>query len=163
MKKRKFIIVIAIVVLMATISTLLFLLPRTTKIDYTLNTTRFNAQGEQTGDIQISVHGQQKKALFRDPQIELSVEPFDRLAWLKVITADEEASPYRHEDLQFFFYSAADWTGKVVMVTVGFDANMDSWIFVNHTRQVYYVASVSGKYSPQELVEYFRVLIPVNW
>ena len=163
MKKRKFIIVIAIVVLMATISTLLFLLPRTTKIDYTLNTTRFNAQGEQTGDIQISVYGQQKKALFRDPQIELSVEPFDRLAWLKVITADEEASPYRHEDLQFFFYSAADWTGKVVMVTVGFDANMDSWIFVNHTRQVYYVASVSGKYSPQELVEYFRVLIPVNW
>lgn len=163
MKKNKLIAVIAGVLILSA-AVLICLLPHTTTLDYTLNAVCFNVNGKQTGTTQIVVQGHKTNKLFRDPQFELSVLPFDRLTWLQIIETEGENPVYQQDDIRFSYYVAGDnRSGEVVQITVGFDSNLDRWIFINHARKVYYVASSSGNYSAEELSAYFISLIPANW
>lgn len=160
---KKIIILVAALLILAA-ALLICLLPRATTLEYTLDTVCFNADGEQMGMFQIVVQGQQTDALFRDPQLELSIMPFDRLSWLKVVAAEGENPVYHDGDIRFSYYVAADKvTGEVGQCTLGFDSKMERWIIVDHSRQLYYVASTNSDYSADELTAFFVSLIPANW
>ena len=164
MTKKKTILFIAVALTLAAVI-LACLLPRTTKTDYAINAFCFTAEGEPAGDFQITAQVTKKEMLFREPQLEFSIQPFDRLTWLKVVEAEGENPVNKLDEIQYLFFSAGDnvLADTAAMLTVAFDADMDRWIFVNHSRKVYYVGSVSGDYSAEELTEYFISLVPSNW
>lgn len=163
MVKKKTIMFIAVALILATV-TLICLLPRTTKTDYTINASGFTAEGDPAGDFQINVQATKKETLFGEPRLELSIEPFAQQTWLKVIEAEGENPVYQMDDIQFMFFSAGDsvLVNRAAHMKVCFDENMDRWLFVNHSRNVYYMGSVSGDYSIEELTDYFGGMIPNN-
>lgn len=71
-------------------------------------------------------------------------------------------------DILYVFYygqqeNAPVYDDSLTHFRLGFSPDMNRWIFINDSNRVYYAACISGNYSAQELVEYFRILIPVNW
>lgn len=163
MTKKKPILFIAVALILAAVL-LICLLPRTTKTDYTINASGFTAEGDPAGDFQINVHATKTETLFGEPRLELSIEPFAQQTWLKVIEAEGENPVYQMDDMQFMFFSAGDsvLVDRAAQMTVYFDENLDRWLFVNNSRNVYYMGTVSGDYSLAELTDYFWGMIPGN-
>lgn len=159
MHKKAMIFVITAIIIIAAI--LVCVIPRFTGVDATLQATKFNNRGESVGAHDIVLSGNRLDYLFSDTALELSVSAFDILRDFVVETELKTASG---GEMFYVLYSAVN-TAKddVDVIRVGFSPDMDRWVFVNDTDQVYYVASVSGDYSAEELVEYFRPLIPANW
>lgn len=162
-RKKELIVIITMIIVAAAI--LICLWPRTDKIIYTLDATQFNANGEQIGSAQFLVESLQKRTLLQDSQAELSIQPFDGLSWLKIVASgDEFPAYYQLGEIYYLFYSAWDQIlDEAILCTLAFDAQMDRWMILNNARQTYYVASVSGAYTLEELTSYFSSIIPINW
>ena len=159
MYKRSIIIVIATVLVIA--AALVCVIPQFTNVDATLNATKINEQGEALGTHEIVLRGNRLDYLLTDAALEVAISPFDSLSGF---VAEGKIKTATGKDICYVLYSASNAvTDDVAIIRICFSPEMDRWVFVNDTDQVYYVASVSGAYSTQELVEYFRPLIPSNW
>ena len=155
------------------IAALLWFIPRSTRVDHTLITAKFDQSGNLIGNTEIRISGRKLDYLFRDSRVDFTITPFEGLVWIKPVTFGKAGveglvSTAMENGILYTYYhgwfedafTQADGWGQF---TLGFSPDMDRWFIRNDTCKVYYVASVSGKYSSQELVEYFRILIPANW
>lgn len=166
-------IISCIVVGIAVIAALLWFVPRSTRVDHTLSASKFDHHGDLVRTTEIRISGRKLDYLFQDSRVEFTITPFDGLAWIEPVlyantNQEGHLSTAPENDILYTFYygfptNPPVYNDSMTQFRLGFSPDMDRWIIINDSDKVYYVASVSGNYSPQELVEYFRVLIPVNW
>lgn len=153
--KAKIIVVVALFIF-ATI--LVCLIPRFTGVDVTLQAVKITNQGEALDTYEIVLRGNRLDYLFGNTALDLSIAPFDELSGF---TSHGEVKSLTESEIFYAFFSAVNAaTDDVAFLKLGFSPDMDRWILVNDTDQVYYVASVSGVYTTEELAEYFSRLIP---
>lgn len=172
-KLRKVQMISLVVFGIVIVAALLWFIPRSTRIDYTLTTSKIDRFGKEIGTTEIRIAGRKLDYLFQKSRADFTITPFDGLAWIKpamygntgtegrIATAIANGILYTH-----YYGCLEDASGQgddMTHFTLGFSPNMDRWIIRNDSDKVYYVASVNGMYSTQELVEYFRILIPANW
>ena len=159
MHKRAMITIICFVVVIAV--ALICVIPRFRPVDATMQAAKFNGQGKSVGTYEVAIRGNRKGYLFGKDFLELSVSPFDDLTGF---FSDGEIRTLPGDGAEYILYTAINEnTQDVVTVEFVFTSDMDRWLFLNVTEQSYYVASVDGKYSTQELLEFFQSLIPSNW
>lgn len=159
MHKRSIIFVITAVLVIAAILVCVF--PKFTPVDVSLQATKLNEKGETLGTYEIHIRGNRLDYLFADSALDVSITSFDDLSGFKC-HGKIETTP--GTDICYVLYSASNSaTDDVAFFEIGFSPDMDRWIFLNTTDKVYYVASVNEQYSIQELIEYFRPMIPSSW
>lgn len=156
------------VALLAIVAVLICVIPRFTKVDITLHATKTNSQGESLGEYEISLQGNRLDYISGNASLDISVSPFDELSQFIPIrnantNIDGLIKTEPGTDILCVHYSAWDnKTDAFVVYDIGFSPDMDRWIFVNATEGIYYVSSVSGAYTSQELVDYFHSMIPIG-
>lgn len=172
-KLRKVQIITLVVASIVIAAALLWFIPRTTQIDHTLRFSKFDHHGNELGTTEIRIAGRKLDYLFQDSRVDFTIAPFDGLVWLKpTLHANTNQEGHLNTALEngilFTYYygchvNISGYDEGMPQFRLGFSPDMDRWIIINDSDKVYYVASVSGKYSTKELVEYFRILIPSNW
>ena len=165
MHKRS-IIFIAIIVLLF-IATLVYIIPYSSAVPQTLNAVKVDAQGNVIEAVEISVQGKLKTYLFREDRLDIYIPAFDGFNWIKLSENQPSGVEGKLVDApenDIRYTALAGYKDNDVhFLTLGFSPDLDSWILVDSTENVFYVACVSGKYTTQELITYFRALIPSIW
>ena len=160
MYKKALITVIAAVVLIAAV--LICVIPRFHSVDVTLQTTKFNKQGESLGTYDIHIHGNRLDYLSGKDELEVTISTFDNLMNGHVAREKIRTLPGSGIGFVYYFVSNAA-TRDSVSFEIAFSPDMERWVFCNVSNKVYYLGSVDGKQNTQELVEYFHSFIPRNW
>lgn len=159
MYKRALIILIALFVAIAAV--LICVIPRFTAVDATLSATKYNEKGETLYASETSIRGSRLDHLFGADAMDIHIAPFDDLS---NFTINGKIQTIPGTEICYVLSSASNAaTGDAAFFEIGFSPDMGRWAIVNTTDRVYYVGSDSGEYTPQELVEYFKPLIPGNW
>ena len=170
-KLRKVQIITLVVASIVIAAALLWFIPRSTRIDYTLTTSKIDRFGKEIGTTEIRIAGRKLDYLFQDSRVDFTIAPFDGLVWLKPAlhaNTNQEGhleTAMENDILYTFYYGAHENFSShdgMTQLRLGFSPDMDRWIIINDSDRFYYVASISGEYSAQELVEYFSILIPAN-
>lgn len=162
-----------VIVGMLVIGALLWFIPHSMRVEHTLRFSKFDHHGKELGTTEIRISGRKLDYLFQDSRVDFTITPFDGLVWIKpamygntgtegrIATAMENGILYTH-----YYGCLEDASAQgddMTQFRLGFSPDMDRWIIINDSDRYYYVASISGNDSAQELVEYFRILIPANW
>ena len=159
MYKRSLIILFAL--FLAISAALICVIPRFTAVDATLSAAKYNEKGEALDAPEITIRGDHLDYLFGADALDIHIAPFDDLS---EFTINSKIQTKPGTEICYVLSSASNAaTGDVAFFEIGFSPNMDRWALVNTTDRVYYVGSDSGEYTPRELVEYFKPLIPGNW
>ena len=159
MYKRSLIILFALFLAIA--AALICVIPRFTAVDATLSAAKYNEKGEALDAPEITIRGDHLDYLFGADALDIHIAPFDDLS---EFTINSKIQTKPGTEICYVLSSASNAaTGDVAFFEIGFSPNMDRWALVNTTDRVYYVGSDSGEYTPRELVEYFKPLIPGNW
>lgn len=159
MHKKATILVIMAVLIIAAV--LVCMIPRFTHVENTaLQATKLTNRGEILGTYEIVLRGSRQDYLFGDPVLELSVAPFDIL---RDFVMETEIRTATAGEICYVLYSATNTaTDDANVIRIYFSPDMDRWLFLNDTDLTCYVASVSGAYSAQNLMDYFGSVIPDN-
>ena len=159
MYKRALIILIALFVVIAAV--LICVIPRLTAVNVVLSAAKYNEKGEALDAPEITIRGDHLDYLFGADALDIHIAPFDDLSEF-AINSKIQTKP--GTEICYVLSSASNAaTGDVAFFEIGFSPDMDRWAIVNTTDRVYYVGSDSGEYTPRELVEYFKPLIPGSW
>lgn len=164
-KKLAIIAIICIVV----IGVILLVLPRTTSV--TLHAVKFDAQGNEIGQVDIPLE-YTVKPVFSKNLKKITVGEFDGFGGTEVIATDRATS-----DLQDYYSITVvigDSTGDLptsdhpsldhlesdsYRCIVSASPDLDRWmirvLFGNENVEYFYVSSISGDNTPQELLDYF--------
>lgn len=175
MRKKIFIPIIILVLIIALACCFLhFQLP----YEHTLNAVKLDAQGNEVGTVEIPVTGTARRSVFHLNRIIAEVAPFDGISGFDIDSAKYEK--FIDEDFLHRTFSITDIGSKEdIMDAVSSDfegysptsytyyisisEDFDRWLIhvvVGDNEPVYYLASVSGKYTAQELRDFFGTRLP---
>lgn len=162
----KWAIAIIAVILAVSVGVMLYCIPKTTKQTYTLQTTKVDADCNELGTYTLSVTIRQQDYLFRDSRMSITIEPFDTLySFLWDETDGEGCQVYEMSALDYQYISLMAYCTAAYsydFCSLAFAEDMDWWMFCNESEQVYYVGSVSGTASTEEMIQRFALLGPIK-
>ena len=160
-------IIISTSVILLVIAAIVCFLPRSTRISQTFNAVKLDQNGSEICTVEISVSGQKLDYPRKDPRLIISIAPFD--IYDRIQAAEWVDQPkgyiriYPGTDLWHTSFSAArNDTKEIDDFYLFISPEWDRFAIVDFHSNIYYVSSVEGDYSPQELFEYFRILFPVE-
>lgn len=169
MQKKTFlslaVIVLACVLL---VGACIYLFPtKTTPLNTTLEATKLDSDGNVLGTTQIPMQGAFKKYLIKDSMMELSIASFDGIKNI-IFYNDYDHFGFKPIAFDTFYrYSGTAWenaSGEMLWVHVFMSQDFEYWAFRmdvhNSDENVYYVASLSGERTVEEIVQYFKGLVP---
>ena len=167
MNKKATTFIIAVVLI--AIAVMICVIPRFTKVDVTLNAAKMDTDGNTLGTYEISIHGNKEDYISGKSALDVDIAPFDGLKSFQASTNGSNGiegyiwsmpgSDYLHITL-----SAYNGDGSLPDdLTLYFSPDMDRWLLMNTTNKVFYVGSVSGNCTTEELLEYFQSAIPSSW
>lgn len=158
--------ILAICLIVVTlISLALYYIPWVTPFDLELNAVKLDKYGKVIDDVPISIQGIMKNYLFQQDSIDVTVDPFDDIKWMKL-------SNYSNTNQTgVIFDYGKDWK-KVhgytypgtcdLLFTDNFKyIVLQRWdTFDGNGERYYYVASADESVPIEEVIEYFRYLPP---
>ena len=159
------------IVALLIVAALLYYVPWATPVDLTLNATKLDEAGNVLGTEEIHIKGHRLDYLFRDSRLAVEIEPFGSLKWVKLDdhsngTGTIDRSYVDELDFEYFSVGFYGWdkdVGDAALCELFFTAEFDRMAIMYHPwfgDTFYYVASVSGDYSIQEIVEHFHGIAP---
>ena len=171
MKAKKTFLIIGIILMLAFIvGVILYYVPYVTKINITLNAVKLDENGNEIGTVQIVIQGNKQDYLFQEDRVDLSIEPFDNLVNITPSNQDGIAGvihPTFVGDYSLVYYGASvqttvNVTDAYAFCTLAISDDLGRWAFrrSENGKETYYVASVSGNDTTEELIAFFRGLIP---
>ncbi len=150
-KWKYFLVIIAITLI--SLAVLLGALPRTTKIDQTMDAVKLDADGNVLGTVSLHIQASADDYLFRDSNFSFEVSDFDSYIGL--------GSTWNRRDYTKLYYGASV-TRKAgedgpfdTYFNVYSSPSLDRWLLWNQIDNVYYVASTGSGESVSELMRYF--------
>ena len=180
---RKLKIAIGCTVPVLILLALLYFIPRTSPIYMELKVAKLDAHGNEIGTTQISIEGRKLEYLFGDDRFELIIDSFDNLTGFKVnfsvnsfddlsgindIKINSKAVDLKQNsidelNLQYCtlrFNSDGNRTAYELI----FAKDMDCFAFWSRSltdrESIWYVFSLSGENSTQEIIEHFKGIVP---
>lgn len=159
-----------VLIILCAIGALLYFVPFTAQIDLTLNTIKLDKDGNAIGTAEIHLEGQRWDYLFQEDRIYLEIDPFDN--YKNIVTrsdgeyniVDRFGKEYYGKDYKIIRFDGWDKEAAVpAMGFIYFDENFDCFAFMGNSLQddeYYYIASVSGAYTTEELIAFFNGLVP---
>lgn len=164
--KKGLMICIVVVVLVSAVVLSVFPWPST--FSHTLNAVKLDSRGNEIGIVQLQISGIRTRSLFKSRLAQVSVEGLDSHPALTVSFAREGSQPGPYSDnysanFNHVYISLTPGGGGSLFGTIHASKDLDRWMI--HLRpgdggEAYYMASVSGAYSPEELIRYFQMLRP---
>lgn len=151
---------IIVVILLAIIGYNIYNTPRpvdTAAFPLTVTMTKLDANGNTLSTCKITIEGQKLKYLSGKECLDVEITG---LPGVDKIEADEATDGITGEIMSYpgrFEWqtvSCSKWPG-FGFVSLMFSPDLDRWALSSSTGDPFYVGSVSGKYTPQELAEYF--------
>ena len=168
---RKGVRVISICVIclavVAVIVALLYCFPRQTLIDVTLNAVKLDEDGNEIGTAKLHITGRYVNYFILEDQLELSIDPIDGL--MHIETTDKSGLPRslgNQTGTEYWMHSMGAYDSDANGMTfVGFFCTEEFdrlAIRMSNAKQgdFWYVTSVSGDYTVQEIIEYFGGIVP---
>lgn len=151
MTKPKFFIIIIAVILIS-LAVLLCAVPRTTKIDQTMDAVKLDADGNVLGTVSLHIQASADDYLFRDSIFSFKVSDFDSYIGLE--------STWNRMDYTKLYYGSAvtqktGEDGPFDIFNVYSSPSLDRWLLWNQSDNVYYVISTDSGESVSELMRYF--------
>ena len=166
MNKKATTFIIAVVLI--AIAVMICVIPRFTKVDVTLNATKMDAEGNALGTYEISFHGNKKDYISGDSALDINILPFDDLKNFQASTNESngiEGYIWSTPGCNYFYIALTAYSGDAQLpdyLTLYFSPDRDKWVLLNGIGKVFYVGSVSGNCTTEELLEYFQNVIPAN-
>ena len=163
MHKRAMLFIIIAVLVTAVV--LGCVIPRFTRLDVSLSASKIDANGEILGTYDIFLHGNYLKYITGKTALDVSVSAFDHLEQFIPVRngrnkIDVEIQSWPGDETLYVHYSAWDMEqDRSVLVKICFSPDMDRWMLTDMSDQVYYLGSVSGTYTVQELLTYFGISV----
>ena len=140
---------------------------QSTPVNLNLDAAKLDNSGNATVTIPISISGTLKDYVFQNDILDVSIEPFDGFPWFKL---DEDASSgksglirdYANECKKITFYSASS-SGDIVFCSMLFTKDFEYIALIcdeSAPEPTVYIASANSNKTAEEVLDYFRTLIP---
>ena len=150
------------------VAALLYYVPWSTPVDLTLNAVKLDENGNEIGTAEIHIKGHKLDYLFRDSRLDVEIEPFDSLSRFKLSGSQNGTGSIhtyyfdnRLRDVYAFLYDEKTKGYKHLLIT--FTDEMDRFVLrvmgSDDGDDVFYVASASGKYDTQGILDYFNSIV----
>ena len=159
------------IVALLIVAALLYYVPWATPVDLTLNATKLDEAGNVLGTEEIHIKGHRLDYLFRDSRLVVDIEPFDTMKWTKLNdTSNGTGSIFTRKshtlNTECYYVNFGAWDTGVNDIATGelfFNEDFDPMVFWYRpfgNKACYYIASVSGNYSTQEIIQLFSDFVP---
>lgn len=173
MRTKQIIITVSILVVVAAIACFVYL---PSSYSHTLNAVKLDADGNEIGTVQITMRGIKWSSLLLPDRLTVTVDPFDGLKKLDLDSAEfrstrwydylETSFVHVHSDMDTSLDGKEmldSFTSETFQFSIKLSPDFDRWSIcriLDKTERVYYLTSISGNYSTQELLDYFSDLPP---
>ena len=172
--KKRFIAMIIIIAVVLMASFAHFELP----YEHTLNAVKLDAQGNEIGTVDIPIQGIVRRSLLLPDELLAQVREFDSISGFDVDSAKYEkfvGDDFLHctfattdlgskdDILHAFTNGSGELNPTSYTYSVSISEDFDRWLIhvvVDDNEPVYYLATVSGKYTTQELQDFFEARLP---
>lgn len=165
-KKQAFGLVIIFVSLILMTAALLYIFPRQTPIDVTLEAVKLDAEGDEIGTAQLHITGRYVNYFFLEDKLELTMDPVDGLTQIgKFEDASFPHSLGNETGTEYWEYSMPSYNPNSNSIEFGnlvFTEEFDRIAYLTTVsgQDICYVGSVSAEYTTQELIDYFNGIVP---
>lgn len=140
-------------------------------IHFIMSAAKYNTDGEEIKTVNISISGNKLDYLSGQSRLDVVIADFDYLHSFQasVIHAGDVMitggiGTFSAMDYYSTYFTAlTDHDSQIIFFEIFFSPDMDRWMLMNYSSKVFYVGSVSGANTTQELIEYFKACIPTNW
>lgn len=160
MRRKIFCLIIVSVVM---VITLVGFIPQTTHFDVTLEAAKLEGNRSVVENVTMHIWGNYNDYLFLTDRVEVSIAPFDDLRSFKLSTVNGvEGGIKSVGDQPYIVVACHGWsasTEEMIFADLAFSKDYDRWLFSNLSTNEHYVASASGKYSTDELIDFFSSLL----
>lgn len=158
-------------IILVIVAALLYFIPWPTRVNLALDAVKLDAEGNEIGTTQIYIKGFMLNYLFREDRLDITIDPFDDLKYV-LLAGDgtgQEGEISRFDNahgLVYLWLNLHGWNTRAndtAICQLYFTEEFDCFAFVSHPfghESVYYVASASGNYTTQQVIEYFNGLVP---
>lgn len=163
--KKRLLVIGAIVIAIIAICLLSFPIP----YNQTLNAVKLDAVGNEIGTVQISIEGRKWCSLLQKDYLDVNVGGFDDILPMQINTSEWRKNVFEEYQSATFAIvnSSLGSTDGTASTVYGYTLNVcpdfDRWVILIRSgtvTQAYYVGSISGNYTTEEIAEYFNVLVP---
>ena len=155
------------------LAALIYCVPSRTRVDVTLNAVKLDEDGTPIGTAKIHIEGYMLDYLLQDDRMELEIDPienFDRIS-LRGVNGNKQQDVIDRFGKEYFgmdylsvrFYGWDTFSESTASGLIYFTEEFECFAFQCKSFQqspVYYVASVSGDYTTDELISFFNGLVP---
>ena len=167
--KRITLFLLASALLILVLSTAFYFLPKTSTFNYVLDAVVLDADGNEIGIQQIHIQGSRINYVTKDDHMDITIDPFADYSVIRTDTDNKTGiKGLIKQGLTGEYYRVAisggcAESGTIFFGYLGFDADLEKWIFSDQTNEIYYIASVTQNSTTHELAKYFRGLTPHSW
>ena len=138
----------------------LYFIPKTTPIDVTVDAVKMDQAGNELGTVQLHIKGVYREYLFREPLMELEIDPFGNYMNIQGGGLHFLELPERDFDMGSMLLTAYQVTeNRMCTLNMVFTDSFDRFMISDgdsNSTEFSYVASISGKYAARETVEYIN-------
>lgn len=145
------------------VAALLYYVPWATPVDLTLNATKLDEAGNVLGTEEIHIKGHRLDYLFQEPCLAAEITPFTDAEHFQIIGSQVNRGTIKTEsffdpDLMYVYTGGFRQNLEREALFINFTEEMDcfSFLLMHNDTKVYYVASASGNYDTQGIIDYFN-------
>lgn len=138
----------------------------TKSVEFPRSLTKVDQEGNASLDFQLNIEGSVGESSDGTAWLRAKIDSFDSITDIETVNDSDSDLPEIQTlpsmELQFVICSGLDG-GKPAAVNLYFSPDLERWMFYNISDKTYFVGSVNGKYSTQDLYEYFSPIIIGHW
>ena len=145
------------------VASLLYYVPWSTPVDLTLHATKLDEAGNVLGTEEIHIKGHRLDYLFQEPCLAVEITPFTDEEHFQIIGNKDNRgtikfSTFFDPDLMYVYIGGFRPNLEREGLFIHFTEEMDcfSFLLIHNDTKVYYVASASGNYDTQGIINYFN-------
>ena len=166
MRKKTVITIISILLTVVFLAGVVYHFPWPTKIDKTLTMTKLDTKGNEVGAFELHLTGTKLNYLFQEDRYVIKADEFDNIKHIKNSDSGDNrfGIPFLHFGKEWgkeysWLYLAGYAHPDVVLMRLYFTQEQDRYALVctgGYREEWSYVGSLSGNYTTQEIVEYYK-------
>ena len=146
------------------VAALLYFVPWSTPVDLTLNAVKLDENGNEIGTAEIHIKGHKLDDLFRDSRLDVDIEPFDVVENAQLVQGSNGSgsiTTFNFTDvpmMELYFTCNDKQENDFTWLHLTFTEEMDCFVLrlLRDSGNMYYVASSSGNYDTQGVIDYFK-------
>lgn len=164
MKRKTWIKIVVIAILLSTITVLL--VPQVTWIDIDCEAVKVDTIGNIMGTFNIQIQGCMLDYLVLKDRMDLSISDLDNLSGIQlngtsVRFGNIDGMIKSYDTREYFAVSLHGWhspSNALFFGAIGFSPELDRWAICNYTggEPAYYIFDTNDLYTTQELIDYFN-------